>query len=204
MKKRIAITALLMLATSLLVRPCDAQCICLPCLPIPAPWWCCQPCRTCTNSTAKQPQAEPAAKTCPCVDPSGNAACQTNPPADGLEEAPPLPVMDLEFPPEGLDEQVAVCFNKINELRGKSGQSLLKWDAHLGELAQSHSNNMAARHAMYHSWYGLTENVALGFVSGEKTFEQWLRSAPHLRNMMSGNRVGIARCGCFWTLIISR
>lgn len=122
------------------------------------------------------------------------------------EEPEDMPLVeDIELAPEGTDAEVVECFKCLNDLRRRSGLPLVKLDEALCKMAQQHSDRMASFRSLFHSGCGFAENVAFGNASGERTFSQWHRSPGHLQNMLrGGSRVGIARCGIYWTFVIGR
>ena len=210
-----------------LVQRCDAQCVCLPRLPmLPLPCWCCcQPCQPvpsakpqqCAKSVVEKPEITPIEKKCPtcpavpscgtCHKAAAETGNQTNQeqtiPAEEPEDLPL--VEDIACAPEGTDAEVAACFNCLNELRRRMGLPLVQLDEALCKMAQQHCDRMASFRAMFHSGCGFAENVAFGNSSGQRTFEQWHRSPGHLQNLLrAGTRVGIARCGIYWTFVIGR
>ena len=123
-------------------------------------------------------------------------------PPEFMEAAPLLE--DLAFAPAGTDDQVVACFNAINDLRRKNNMKPVEMDVLLCKTAQAHSDRMAQFRAMFHSGCGFCENVAFGNSDGLRTFEQWHHSWGHLQNLLrNGKRIGLARCGIYWTFIIA-
>ena len=181
--KSIIVTAVLFTASI-----AEAQWFCLPLPPIPLlppPSMFCQPCC--------QPCRQPKAPQCPC----NGGKCQLK------EEPEDFPLVDLQLAPEGTDEEVVQCFNRINELRNRVGLPALKLDENLCKQAESHCRNMASWRGIFHSGCGMCENVAMGNVSGNRTFEQWRRSGGHYQNLCRrGTVCGLARVGVYWTFVV--
>ena len=187
----------------------------------------CPKCGTCHDQDYLLKQVEESAKKLgeedsplmeidPALFPNGEHAEEIKPTEIGkdagkeqvipAEEPEDMPLVeDIELALEGTDAEVVECFKCLNELRRRSGLPLVKMDEALCRLAQQHSNRMASFRSMFHSGCGYAENVAFGNTSGQRTFNQWHRSPGHLQNMLrGGSKVGIARCGIYWTFVIGR
>lgn len=101
----------------------------------------------------------------------------------------------------------------INDYRADNGLGGLRISATLGAAAEHHSRDMAKYNYFSHTLYngrtwlqnirshGYTtkaataENIAAGYRTAEKTFEQWRNSSGHNRNMLSAkySAIGIGR-----------
>ena len=125
--------------------------------------------------------------------------------------------------PDGED---LAFLSLINQYRADNGLPALSLSRALGAAANRHSRDMARYNYFSHtlhngtSWlqnirnygYGyrtsLGENIAAGQSAASATFNQWVNSAPHRRNMLRGNYTAIgigrayrssARYGWYWT-----
>lgn len=106
----------------------------------------------------------------------------------------------------------------INARRSKVGAPPLCLNAKLNAAAQAHSADQAARRMMTHTGsdgsnpcqriqragyrFGTCgENVAQGNATVYDIMNGWMRSAPHLANMVNRKyrHVGLARVGQYWT-----
>jgi hypothetical protein len=114
----------------------------------------------------------------------------------------------------------------INDYRSKNGLGALTISLTLGAAAEFHSVDMAKNNYFSHTLYDGTtwktnianhgyptnsyraENIAAGYESAIKTFEQWRTSSGHNANMLSSrfNAIGIGRAyssnshwGYYWT-----
>ena len=102
------------------------------------------------------------------------------------------------------DPQAALAFQEFNNFRIRSGLRPCEFNQNLQNIAQWHSNNMYNRQQMYHSGVsGVAENVFMGSSSGVYAVRVWMNSPGHRANMLGPyRRVGIARTGCFFTMVL--
>ena len=68
--------------------------------------------------------------------------------------------------------------------RQRNGLPVQALDAGLCRLAQRHAEAQAASRSMWHSNYGITENVANGY-SVDGTIAAWVASSGHNANLLS-------------------
>ncbi len=123
-------------------------------------------------------------------------------------------------------------FDLVNQEREAAGRSPLSWCDGLGELAKAHSNDMCDRGFFSHvnpegedptararaghagsytfdpvvpsPYYGVGENIAMGYSTPEQVMEGWMNSSGHRANILNGGytHIGVGVCdGCgkHWT-----
>lgn len=110
----------------------------------------------------------------------------------------------------------------INARRRKAGVPPLCINAKLNQAAEAHSADQAARRMMTHTgsdgsnpcqriqrtgyrFRACGENVAQGVATVYDIMNGWMRSAPHLANMVDRKyrQVGLARVGQYWTQVFA-
>jgi uncharacterized protein YkwD len=106
------------------------------------------------------------------------------------------------------DPTVSAMFQALNADRGRSGLPALSWRANLANTAASWASQMARAGSLYHQNLGslirspeyagyraMGENILVGpgNMSGQTMESNWMASAPHRANILSGayNVVGI-------------
>ncbi len=114
---------------------------------------------------------------------------------------------------EGFSRHLA---NRINEYRVQSGLEALALTDDLTQLAEEHSEEMAAQRRMSHEGLrGRTqrtrssmcvENVAHNFPTPESVLDGWRRSPAHHRNLLEGSvsRMGLAATARYVTFFACR
>jgi uncharacterized protein YkwD len=111
----------------------------------------------------------------------------------------------------------------LNQVRAQRGLGALRQDAHLTRAAQAFAEDMA-RHG-YFSHQGrdgstvstrvraagcrgrgyFAENIAWGQRTAQSTFQGWMASSGHRRNMLGRNygAYGLGQSGGFWVLVFA-
>ncbi|CAA9389451.1 MAG: Glutamate synthase [NADPH] large chain [uncultured Rubellimicrobium sp.] len=111
----------------------------------------------------------------------------------------------------------------LNQVRSQSGLGALRQDAHLTGAAQAFAEDMA-RHG-YFSHQGrdgstvstrvraagcrgrgyFAENIAWGQRTAQSTFDGWMASSGHRRNMLGENygAYGLGQSGGYWVLVFA-
>jgi uncharacterized protein YkwD len=119
--------------------------------------------------------------------------------------------------------EVRDLFERINRRRREIGCRALQWDERLVRVAMAHSQDMARRGFFSHDnpdgedpfdrmrgagirFRAAAENLAMGQRSGRETFDAWMASPGHRRNLQDCvyTRVGIAVFRERWTCVLSR
>lgn len=123
-----------------------------------------------------------------------------------------------------IDDQIIELTNLV---RTRRGLPPLRKNAQLTLAAAAHSQNMARLNVMSHNlggsgpgeriraagydWRTFSENVAVGQRGAEQVMQTWLRSPPHLQNILSprATEIGVgvavnARGRLFFTLVVAR
>ena len=122
----------------------------------------------------------------------------------------PTPVGAASYTP---DSQECAFLALVNDYRVSKGRLPLKLSPTLGAAADYHSRDMASKNYFSHtlangtSWdqnirnygypsgYFMSENIAAGNETAQRTFEQWKNSSGHNANMLSqdAKAIGIGR-----------
>ena len=123
------------------------------------------------------------------------------------------------------DAQECAMLRRINDYRRRHGKDPLVLSRRLGAAADHHSEHMARKGYFGHDLKGgpswsknirrhgyrgrpIGENIAAGYESAGRTFDQWRHSAGHRRNMLAGGfeAIGVGRAfdrgsryGWYWT-----
>ncbi len=123
-------------------------------------------------------------------------------------------------------------FDLVNQEREAAGRAPLEWCDGLHELAKAHSNDMCDRGFFSHvnpdgedptdrgraghagsytfdpvvpnPYYGVAENIAMGYSTPQQVMEGWMNSPGHRANILNGGytHIGVGVCdGCgkHWT-----
>ena len=112
---------------------------------------------------------------------------------------------------------------RINRHRRAIGCRRLAWDAQLARVAQRHSEDMAQRGYFSHvnpegrdpfdrmgragvDFRAAAENLAMGQRTGEQTFDGWMGSRGHRKNLEECvyTRIGIGLYRGRWTCLLSK
>ncbi len=152
--------------------------------------------------------------------------CAT-PAAERRAPAPP-PVVYLSSAPlslSAIDAQAEIqdLVARINRHRGSLGCPALRRDDRLATVALQHSQDMARRRFFSHTnpdgrdpfdrmrlagirFQAAAENLASGQITGVETFEGWMDSPGHRRNLENCvyTRIGIGLHRNRWTCMLSR
>jgi uncharacterized protein YkwD len=132
-------------------------------------------------------------------------------------------------PGSGGEQEV---FDLVNQEREAAGRSPLSWCDGLGECAKAHSNDMCDRGFFSHvnpdgedptargraghagsytftpivpdPYYGVAENIAMGYSTAQEVMNGWMNSPGHRANILNGGytHIGVGVCdGCgrHWT-----
>lgn len=99
-----------------------------------------------------------------------------------------------------------------NAIRSRSGKSLLIYDYRLAQVAQSHSEEMAAADSLYHSELGprQAENIASGSdLTETEAVRMWWRSRGHRHNLLGDySRMGYGKAysdgSVYYTVIFEK
>ena len=123
-------------------------------------------------------------------------------------------------------------FDLVNAERETAGVNPLSWSDALAELAKAHSNDMCDRGFFSHvnpegegpsdrgraghagsytftpcvpdPFYGVAENIAMGYSGASQVMEGWMNSPGHRANILNGSytHIGVGQCdncGKHWT-----
>lgn len=129
-----------------------------------------------------------------------------------------LPTLAVERParggePDGFMRHLA---QRINEYRQQQGLNPLELSDELVQLAEAHSNDMAARRQLSHEGFRerrrhtesriCVENVAHNFPTPETLLDGWRRSPAHHRNLLEPKvaRMGLAGTARYVTFFACR
>ena len=112
---------------------------------------------------------------------------------------------------------------RINDRRRTLGCPTLRWDDRLATVALGHSRDMARRRFFSHTnpdgrdpfdrlrragvgYQAAAENLAAGQITGAETFNGWMGSPGHRRNLEDCDytRIGIGLHRGRWTCLLSR
>ena len=123
----------------------------------------------------------------------------------------------------GPQGEVRDLLERINRRRAAIGCRPLLWDERLAQVAWSHSRDMARRGFFAHEnpdgddpfdrmrhagirFRAAAENLAMGQRTGRETFDGWMNSPGHRRNLEDcvQTRVGIAVFRDRWTCVLCR
>lgn len=102
----------------------------------------------------------------------------------------PIPVANSRVP-QSCERCARQNFDIMNEYRRSHGLRPIRWSQGLGRSAAEHSKEMYRHLSLYHSNHRGWENVAESMgrstwqAIAQSMFEQWRRSPPHRRNMLS-------------------
>jgi uncharacterized protein YkwD len=109
----------------------------------------------------------------------------------------------------------SAALQAVNAFRQGSGASPVSLDGQLNNAALAHSRYMAQRNNLSHDGFQQrmqalgrgpsVENVAMGQQSVPEVMNSWRNSAGHAANMRNPamRRMGIAKVGPYWTLIMT-
>ena len=119
--------------------------------------------------------------------------------------------------------EVRVLADRINRHRATLGCPTLRWDERLAAVARRHSQDMAKRRFFDHTnpdgrdpfdrlrsagirYRAAAENIAFGRTSGRDTYDDWIESDGHRRNIENCEYTsfGIGLYDRRWTLVIAR
>lgn len=117
--------------------------------------------------------------------------------------------------PDALFDQM------LANVRTQGNLSNLAYNAQLGQAAQAHADDMVKRGYFNHlspegadvkarvsalglPACGLGENIAQGQITSAETFEGWMGSGPHRRNIMNPRMAsyGLGQSGETWVLVL--
>lgn len=125
-----------------------------------------------------------------------------------------------------LHPAVRRVFDLVNAERTRRGLAPMRYDARLGQAAQRHSEDQAARRRMSHTgsdgsstadrisrtgyvWRAWAENVASGQSSPDAVMNSWMNSSGHRRNILSSHtQIGVGRAVAsdgrvYWTQVFA-
>jgi len=95
-----------------------------------------------------------------------------------------------DFPLERTEQQMIA---DTNAFRARNGLPALEPAAWLMRLARQHTTVMVRARSMFHSSFGLRENVAMGQSNSAAVTSAWENSPGHRNNMASNSRyIGVA------------
>jgi uncharacterized protein YkwD len=109
----------------------------------------------------------------------------------------------------------SAALQAVNAYRRASGAAPVSLDGQLNAAALSHSRYMAQANNLSHDGFaqrmqalgrgGGVENVAMGQSSVPEVMNSWRNSSGHAANMRNPamRRMGIAKVGPYWTLILT-
>jgi len=125
--------------------------------------------------------------------------------------------------PASSRAEVQALAQRINRHRVAIGCRALIWDDRLAAVARRHSEDMARRHFFDHTnpdgrdpfdrleaagihYRAAAENIAYGRTRGRDTYDDWIESPGHRRNMENCEytHFGIGRYERQWTLDLVR
>lgn len=163
------------------------------------------------NSQTQASLTRPNSGTIPCVLARGG-------PAPGPQPQPqPQPRPPGNNP--GNSVNASAMLQAINAYRQQSGAAPVRLDGGLAGAALSHSRTMASTNNFSHDAggsfgqrmagigaRGAVENIAMGQRSIPEVMQSWANSPGHAANMRNPNmrRMGIAKVGPYWTLIMAQ
>ncbi|MGL4243417.1 MAG: CAP domain-containing protein [Beijerinckiaceae bacterium] len=109
----------------------------------------------------------------------------------------------------------SAALQAVNAYRQQSGAQPVSLDPQLNSAARAHSQYMAQRNNLSHDNFqqrmaalgrgASVENVAWGQNSVPEVMNSWRNSSGHAQNMRNPTmrRMGIAKVGAYWTLIMT-
>ena len=124
---------------------------------------------------------------------------------------PPVPVKVASVKTISQDYR----YQRLNDLRTKNGEDPLATNTALvrsanesakaiftGERSWSHDGYEAYVSRHYKNWMWIGENLCRQFGSYDECFDAWLKSEPHLRNMLDSDfkEVGIGNYKDVWVV----
>lgn len=171
--------------TPVYAKPLPAK----PCGPVccPKP---CPPCKTkpCPPKCEKPKCEKPADSVCP--------KCPGKCP-EGKPCPPPKPKKQV------IHSQAQACLVIVNQHRARAGLNALRINANLSNLCNSHCQRQANSRRMFHSSFGMRENVAMGPRHANGVMSMWMNSRGHRANILSRcSEIGIGEYNGYWTMIL--
>lgn len=153
---------------------------------------------------------------CGCAAPAAERGAPTPRPSAGVSSSPSRRAVDARAE---IQDLVA----RINRHRRTLGCGTLRWDDRLATVALRHSEDMARRGFFSHTnpdgrdpfdrmrragirFQAAAENLASGQTRGVETFEGWMGSPGHRKNLeqCAYTRIGIGLYRRRWTCVLSR
>ena len=126
-------------------------------------------------------------------------------------------------PAPAAHPEVEAFVSAMNQHRSSVGCPELTWHSGLAQVAEAHSQDMAARDFFAHtnpdgqspfdriqnagiSYSSAAENIAFGYPTGEAVLAGWLGSSGHKANIenCSLSEHGVGLSGTYWTHVFIR
>jgi len=126
-------------------------------------------------------------------------------------------------PAPGLEGEVAVFVNALNDHRASIGCPRLQWSSSVASVARAHSQDMIDRGYFAHTdpdgvtaaqrlrnagidYRGMAENIAHGYPTGAAVLNAWRNSTGHRANIENCQLLehGVGLVGTHWTHVFVR